>query len=310
MVNIRPLSVALSKKAQEELNERPERIQEDLNALRQWIAKAAHLRCRIDDQFLVAFLRGCKYSLERAKEKLDMFYTVRTMSPELIRTRDPEDPRTRAIIRLGVGLALPNTEAADSPRIILVRPAAYDPAQFTISEIIRVSTMINDLMMMEDDNFVVAGQIGILDLANVTMAHFLQFTPSFVKKMTLMSQEASPLRQKGFHYINTPHGFEVVFNMFKNFMSEKNKSRLYVHGQDLESLYRHVPKRLLPAEYGGEAGPIQDIINQTEKKFLAFREYFLEEDKYGTDEKKRPGRPKDAESLFGVEGSFRQLQVD
>ncbi|XP_055532754.1 retinol-binding protein pinta-like [Wyeomyia smithii] len=310
MANIRPLSDALSKKAIAELNERPERIQEDLNAFRQWIAKTAYMRSRIDDQFLIAFLRGCKYSLERAKEKLDMFYTVRTMSPELIRGRDPEDPKTLEIIRLGVGLALPNTESPDSPRVILIRPAMYDPAKYTIEDVIRVSTMANDLMMVEDDNFVIAGQIGILDLANVTMAHFLQFSPSFVKKMTMMSQEASPLRQKGFHYINTPSGFELVFNMFKNFMSEKNKSRLYVHGHDLESLYEHVPKRLLPAEYGGEAGPIQDIINRAEKKFLANREYFLEEDQYGTDERKRPGRPKDAESLFGVDGSFRQLQVD
>ena len=69
-------------------------------------------------------------------------------------------------------------------------------------------------------------QIGILDLANVTMAHFLQFNPTFIKKMTMMSQEASPIRQKGFHYINTPIGFEAVFNMFKSFMNEKNKSRV------------------------------------------------------------------------------------
>nr|XP_019550290.2 uncharacterized protein LOC109420412 [Aedes albopictus] len=310
MVNVRPLSSSLTTKARDELNEKPERINEDLNVLRQWIAKSPHLRSRIDDQFLIAFLRGCKYSLERAKEKLDMFYTVRTMSPELIRTRDPENPRTRAIIRLGVGVPLPYTETPDSPRIILVRPAAYDPAQFSIEEVIRVSTMANDIMMIEDDNFVIGGQIGILDLANVSMAHFLQFSPTFVKKMTMMSQEASPFRQKGFHYVNTPNGFEMVFNMFRSFMSEKNKSRLYVHGHDLESLYRHVPKRLLPAEYGGDAGSLKDIIANWEKKIVSYRDYFLEEDQYGTDEKKRPGRPKNAESLFGVEGSFRQLQVD
>lgn len=159
MVNIRPLSSSLTTKARDELNEKPERINEDLNVLRQWIAKSPHLRSRIDDQFLIAFLRGCKYSLERAKEKLDMFYTVRTMSPELIRTRDPENPRTRAIIRLGVGVPLPYTETPDSPRIILVRPAAYDPAQFSIEEVIRVSTMANDIMMIEDDNFVIGGQV-------------------------------------------------------------------------------------------------------------------------------------------------------
>lgn len=161
MVQIRPVSEILSKKAHAELNEKSERIQEDLNILRQWIAKSPHIRSRVDDQFLIAFLRGCKYSLERTKEKLDMFYTVRTMCPELIRTRDPENPKIREIIRLGVGLSLPHTETPDSPRIILIRPAAYDPARITIEEVIRVSTMSNDVMMIEDDNFVIAGQVSL-----------------------------------------------------------------------------------------------------------------------------------------------------
>ncbi|XP_055622721.1 uncharacterized protein LOC129766230 [Toxorhynchites rutilus septentrionalis] len=310
MVNIRPVSDALRKKAHEELNEKPERIQEDLNALRQWIAKSPHIRARIDDQFLITFLRGCKYSLERTKEKIDLYYTVRTLSPELIRARDPENPKTRNIIRLGIAVPLPNTETPDSPRIILIRPAVYDPAEVSIEDLIRVSTMTTDVMMIEDDSFVISGQIGILDVSDVTMAHFLQFTPGYVKKMVMMSQDASPLRQKGFHYINTPNGFEIVFNMFKSFMSEKNKSRLYVHGHDFESLYRHVPQRLLPNEYGGEAGSLQDIISQWEQKLVSYRDYFLEEDQYGTDESKRPGKPKNAETLFGVDGSFRKLEVD
>lgn len=61
------------------------------------------------------------------------------------------------------------------------------------------------------------------------MAHFLQFTPTFAKKMTTLSQEASPLRQKGFHYIHTPAGFETIFNLFKGFMNEKNKKRVRFH---------------------------------------------------------------------------------
>lgn len=79
----------------------------------------------------------------------------------------------------------------------------------------------------------------------------------------------------------------------------------------MEALYQHIPKQMLPTEYGGEAGPIQDIIDTWEKKIISYRDYFLEEEKnYGTDEKKRVGRPKNAESLFGTDGSFRKLDVD
>lgn len=124
------------------------------------------------------------------------------------------------------GLPLPVTEKPDSPRIILVRPGIFDPSVFTIQDAMRVTTMMLDYMLNEDDNFVIAGQIGILDLSGVTMAHFLQFNPTFIKKMTVLTQDAAPGRQKGLHWINTPRGFEQVFNIFTGFMNEKNRSRV------------------------------------------------------------------------------------
>jgi hypothetical protein len=61
MVNIQPLSELLQKKAIEELNEDPDRIEKDLEMFRQWIKKSPHINSRdYDDQFLVNFLRGCK----------------------------------------------------------------------------------------------------------------------------------------------------------------------------------------------------------------------------------------------------------
>ncbi|CAO1434182.1 unnamed protein product [Diamesa hyperborea] len=310
MPDIRPLCPALSKIAEEELNEKPERIQNDLDTLREWIIKTPHLRARIDDQFLVTFLRGCKYSLERAKQKLDTFYTVRTLIPELIKNRDPMNERLQAMIRLGFGLPLPLTDKPDSPRVILIRPGCFDPSLFSIQDAMKVSTMMQDIMINEDDSFVVSGQIGVLDLSGVNVGHFMQFSPTFVKKMTVMTQDSSPIRQKGLHWINTPRGFESVFNIFTAFMNEKNRSRLFVHGNNMESLYKQVPRRLLPSEYGGEAGPLQNIINDWEKKIISYRQYFEEDDTFGVEEKKRVGVPKNSDALFGVEGTFRQLNFD
>lgn len=78
----------------------------------------------------------------------------------------------------------------------------------------------------------------------------------------------------------------------------------------MEALYKVVPRKLLPAEYGGEAGSIQDLINNMEKQLVAKRDFFIEDEKYGVDEKKRVGKPKNADNLFGLDGSFRQLAID
>lgn len=77
----------------------------------------------------------------------------------------------------------------------------------------------------------------------------------------------------------------------------------------MEALFNCIPKRLFPTEYGGEVGSIQSLIDVWEKKLIANKEFFKEDEKFGTDEKKRVGRPKNSESLFGVDGSFRKLDV-
>jgi hypothetical protein len=101
MINLRPLSPELAALAAKELNESPDRLASDLKALKEWIRQSPHLRVRMDDQFLVAFLRGCKYSLEKAKQKFDLYYTVRSFMPEVMMNRDPLDERLQTIIRLG-----------------------------------------------------------------------------------------------------------------------------------------------------------------------------------------------------------------
>lgn len=36
--------------------------------------------------------------------------------------------------------------------------------------------------------------------------------------------------------------------------------QLHVHNKDYEALYKHVPKEILPTEYGGNGGSIKEII--------------------------------------------------
>ena len=46
------------------------------------------------------------------------------------------------------------------------------------------------------------------------------------------------------------------------------------------------------------------------KKAENNRQWLMEREQMKSDEKKRPGRPKTSEEMFGIEGSFRKLNVD
>lgn len=45
-------------------------------------------------------------------------------------------------------------------------------------------------------------------------------------------------------------------------------------------------------------------------KVESYRDWFLAQETAKSDERLRPGAPKTTSALFGVEGSFRALQVD
>lgn len=101
VVNIRPLSAALAERARVELNEKPNEIEARINELREWILQQPHLKARTDDQFLVSFLRGSKYDMNLAKQKIDLFFTMRTMMPEITQNRELRHGITAEIMKLG-----------------------------------------------------------------------------------------------------------------------------------------------------------------------------------------------------------------
>ena len=55
-----------------------DKIQEDVESLQRWIQDTGHMKTtRHDEVFLRFFLRGCNYSLEDTKTKLDLYFTAR-----------------------------------------------------------------------------------------------------------------------------------------------------------------------------------------------------------------------------------------
>lgn len=308
MVSIRQISPELEEKCRTELNEVPARIPEDLATLKQWLAKQPHLNPRTDDQFLVGFLRGCKYSLEKTKEKLDSFYTVKTAIPEFFDNRDTTDAKLQEYMMLGVNLPLPHTMGPAGPRIILVRMGSYDPSKYSIVDIMKVCYMITDLQLIHDDTTIIAGHMVLVDLRGIGISTLSQMTPTLIKKMTTVI-EAFPSRTKGIHFVNPSTGFDALFKLFHGFLSKKIQERIQVH-DSFEALHKVIPKSYLPEEYGGQGGTLVEIIENYKNELVANREFFLEDSKYRNDEKKRPGRPKTAGTLFGVDGSFRSLDFD
>lgn len=305
---IRPLSAELALKAQEELGEVPDRISEDIEALRTWISKQPHLKARQDAQFLVAFLRGCKYSLEKTKLKLDNFYAMRGAVPELYKNRFVGEKQLN-ILKTGCLLRLSQPLQADGPRIHISRYAQYDSNKYSIAEVMQVNTMLGEIQIREDDNAMVSGFVEIIDMKGVTAGHMFQFDVVLIKKLAVLGDKALPYRPKGFHFINAPSTAETAMSIAKSLMSDKIRKRFHIHSK-LDTLYQYVPKECLPVEYGGTNGSIQTVLDTWTQKLIDYTDFFEQDVAYGTNEKLRRGEPINSETLFGIQGSFRKLDID
>lgn len=308
ILNIRTLTTELEKIARDELNEDTNRIESDLVALKEWLNKQAHIKARTDDQFLIAFLRGCKNSIERAKEKLDAYYTYRTSSPEFYASRDPFDKNILEILEQGVSVPFPEP-LPDGTRLLLSRICLFDPKKYDMNDVAKVAFMVGDQILLNDDNFVVCGAVVIVDVKDLSLAHASQFTPTYTKKMATFIQYAYPFRLKAIHFVNVPSSFEFFFKVLSGFLSDKIRKRLFLH-ENVKSLNKHIPTKFLPQEYGGDNGSIKPWIYQWKDDLLSKREWFLDDIKYKSDESKRLEPSKNPNLFFGMEGSFRKLEVD
>lgn len=61
---------------------------------------------------------------------------------------------------------------------------------------------------------------------------------------------------------------ETAFNVFKSFMKKKLQERIFIHGSDYTKLYEHVPKELLPSDYGGDLPSADEISRKFNFKIL------------------------------------------
>lgn len=216
MAAIRPLSVELQKIAIDELNEVPERVPQDIAALREWIEKQTHLRARTDDQFLVSFLRGCKYSLEKTKSKIDYFYTIRSMLPHLFVNNTMADPKNLLIARSGGIVSLPKTLGVGGPVIGFSRYKIIDDLPITVKDYCRYIAMATDKTIVGTDAYIIGGYMEIVDVDKVGMSAMSKFDPVTSKQFSTYCMNGSAIRFKGIHIINAPKEAYTGLNFIRN----------------------------------------------------------------------------------------------
>jgi len=155
---------------------------ETVETIRQWIAQQPTLaRVQLDDYIILAYARGCKYSIKKIQQRLATTLTMRATIPEFFHDWDPSKPELQAALGEGSFLPLLNYDNLGR-KVIIIRPGCYDPYLHKLEDIEKSNFMVSDIMGLEDEQLFITGLIIIIDLSGFSFSHLTRRPLNVTKK--------------------------------------------------------------------------------------------------------------------------------
>ncbi|XP_049879563.1 uncharacterized protein LOC126376288 [Pectinophora gossypiella] len=298
-----PYTAQEKQEIRKELGLKESTIQEGMDSILEWFEKQPHLidAGLPDRDFVERMLLNAKGSIEKAKRRIDNIYKFRYLTPELVQNR--ENHLDTDIYRFYQQATCP--ELYNLKRVTVIQITDSDPNSFDLEVLIKTSILLGDIRL-KCDYFL--GDIWVLDLTNATFGHLLRVNPLIFTKASRLFLDGIGIRLYAGHIIGAPSYAQQLMQFFRKFASPKLADRVVFH-DNLEDLYKYVPKKYLPKDYGGD----QPSFEYFKEKYLSVlrsedtKKFVVEVAKQMSDESKRPDASIHDEYLSG---SFKKLDLD
>ncbi|XP_038221831.1 clavesin-1-like isoform X2 [Zerene cesonia] len=201
---------------------------------------------RLDDAFLLRFLRARRSIPARAHRLLVRYCRFREQNPRLWK-----DVYWYGLARLGNIFEGVLYDRPDVGRLIIGRLGKWDPDTTSAEELVSGMLLLLEVGIMQP-KLQVLGGTALLDCDGMTLYHMRQLTPTVaVQAMNVMGY-SFPLHQRGVHVINCSRIIEKLFYLFKRLAPvDAIWKNVYFHGYDNSSLHRYIDPECLPKRYGG-----------------------------------------------------------
>ncbi|PSN57131.1 hypothetical protein C0J52_01286 [Blattella germanica] len=227
------------------------KIKQAVDHLKKWLEAQPHLPNKEEDGRLERWLINCKNNIDKTKEAIDMYYSLKTLSPEIMSGRDSSKPWYLT--------TMPKL-TPEGDRIILIGLTGEDVANFNMNDTLKIVLMYLDVRLCED--YYLRNTL-IVDFKNIGMSHIMKVSLPTLKRYLLCILKGHKARVRSIHLINSPSLANVVLTLVRPFISNKILSRVQIHGEDYTKLFDDVPRNLLPTELGGDSGSINELFGKS-----------------------------------------------
>jgi hypothetical protein len=204
---------------------------------------------------------------------LKKFYNFKLKHPKYGLNVTPNN--VRHVFDTEVFVFLP-TRTPSGSRIVIINPGTkWNPKLVSVQDIFKAIMVAIEIAMMEPKTQVGGVQV-ILNMEGFTLSHVCQFSPMVAKLIVDWVQECAPIRLKGLHIINQSIFFNMVYTIFKPFIGERLKRKIYFHGSNENSLCDQICAEALPESLGG-TGTMLDYPGKLLSDMLFYYQDIFEE---------------------------------
>lgn len=320
-----PLSEETKLMAEEELRETEHMRETALESMREWIEQNPRIKlCRMDASFLLRFLRFKKFHVTLAQEALERYVLLRQTFGVAFSCLDMTIPQMVDLTNLGYLFASPIRDKKGR-RVIIARPGVFDLERFTNADMCRIHGLVYETLMEDEENQV-RGFVHFADGQGVGFSYLTLFTIKEAVRIVKNGEKTLPMRHKEGHIINAHPSMKFAIDFGMSLISEKIKKRIKFY-TTLENLHEEgmLEKEVLPKEYGGTM-PMSEMIESWKEELKKSHPKLMSHDRMEVDEDlfsqkakegavsalKRNGVScgSEGDSLCGISGNFRKLEVD
>lgn len=266
-------------------NKTDESIQTDIKALKEWFKRQPHLPQKHDENLFERILLRNKFQLEKTKQRLDKFYTLRGMYSEFFKMNDFESERYKAAKSVQVFVPMPKLNEKQE-RIVIYKLLDSNAKNFNFVDAISMAMNVIILMLYNDYS---NGEHIIMDWTGFSTDHLNKFDVEKLAKFLALHQDAYCTKFSSIHFYNVPETCERVSAIFKPVTKPEIYNMVRVH-RDLDSLYKIVSREFLPSELGGPHKSLLEIQEEWDREFKVQAKFFKEHAGLISDESKRIGR--------------------
>ncbi|EZA59216.1 clavesin-1 [Ooceraea biroi] len=236
--------------AEKELRETDENVKKGIETLRKLLEEDKTIFYSTDDDFLMIFLRPCKFYPESALQLMKRVAEFKDKNAALLNNLMPNDEK-EGFMEHNIINVMKGKDHKHRRILMMNVGKPWDPSKITCDQMFRMLYLIHELAMQEPESQIY-GSVVIMDFDGLSMKQVMGLTPTFSMRLLTFIQDAMPLRLKEVHIVKQPFLFNMVWQMFKPFVREKLKKRMFFHGTKMSSLHSHIPATHLPKNYGGE----------------------------------------------------------